>query len=100
MVEVTRGDIIYADLRGGIYTNISGVIPVLIIQNDIANKYAPTVIVAPLIPDTKSSKLPTHVHISADQSGLEIDSSKIKDWIIGGIVGALFGIIASFSLGL
>ncbi len=70
---VKRGDIFYANLSPVVGSEQSGIRPVLIVQNDIANKYAPTVI-ALAITSKNKPLLPTHVSITASESGLEKDS--------------------------
>jgi mRNA interferase MazF len=73
-VVITRGDIIYADLSPVIGSEQGGVRPVLIVQNDIGNKYSPTVIAAAITSQINKAKLPTHIEISADEYGLPKDS--------------------------
>ncbi len=73
-VIVKRGDIYYADLSPVIGSEQGGLRPVLIIQNDIGNKYSPTVIVAAITSQINKAKLPTHVEISASEYGLTKDS--------------------------
>jgi len=73
-VNVSRGDIYYADLNPVVGSEQGGVRPVLIIQNDIGNKYSPTVIVAAITSKIDKAKLPTHVEISAKDTKLEKDS--------------------------
>ena len=51
-----------------------GVRPVLVVQNDVGNKYSPTVIVAAVTSQINKAKLPTHIEISADDYGLAKDS--------------------------
>ena len=74
MVIVKRGDIFYADLSPVIGSEQGGVRPVLIIQNDIGNKYSPTVIVAAITSQINKAKLPTHIEINANEYGLNKDS--------------------------
>jgi mRNA interferase MazF len=71
---VRRGDIFYAQLNPVVGSEQGGTRPVLIIQNDIGNQYSPTTIVAAITSQINKAKLPTHVEISADRSGLEKDS--------------------------
>lgn len=71
---VKRGDIFYADLSPVIGSEQGGVRPVLIIQNDVGNKYSPTVIVAAITSQINKAKLPTHLEISATEYGLSKDS--------------------------
>lgn len=73
-MNVTRGDVYYADLNPVIGSEQGGVRPVLIIQNDIGNKYSPTVIVAAITSKIDKAKLPTHIEIAAENTNLEKDS--------------------------
>lgn len=73
-VTVRRGDIYYADLSPVVGSEQGGVRPVLIIQNDVGNKYSPTVIAAAITSKTSKSKLPTHIEVFADRYGLAKDS--------------------------
>lgn len=69
-----RGDIFYADLSPVIGSEQGGVRPVLIIQNDIGNRYSPTVIVSAITSQINKAKLPTHIEIKAEDFGLLKDS--------------------------
>jgi len=71
---IKRGDILYADLSPVIGSEQGGLRPVLIVQNDIGNKYSPTVIVAAITSQINKAKLPTHIEISAEEYGLTKDS--------------------------
>ena len=71
---VKRGDIFYADLSPVIGSEQGGIRPVIIMQNDIGNKYSPTVIVAAITSQINKAKLPTHVEISSEEYGLNRDS--------------------------
>lgn len=73
-VIIKRGDILYADLSPVIGSEQGGVRPVLVIQNDIGNKYSPTVIVAAITSQINKAKLPTHVEIIAEEYGITKDS--------------------------
>lgn len=73
-MNVSRGDVFYADLNPVVGSEQGGIRPVLIIQNDIGNRYSPTVIVAAITSRIDKAKLPTHVEISAETSNLEKDS--------------------------
>src|SRR5690606_10951064 len=73
-VIIKRGDIFYADLSPVIGSEQGGVRPVLIVQNDIGNKYSPTVIAAAITSQINKAKLPTHIEISAQEYGLQKDS--------------------------
>ena len=71
---IKRGDIFYADLSPVVGSEQGGVRPVIIIQNDIGNKYSPTVIIAAITSQINKAKMPTHVEISAADYGLPKDS--------------------------
>ncbi|MDR0880470.1 MAG: type II toxin-antitoxin system PemK/MazF family toxin [Clostridioides sp.] len=72
--EIKRGDLYYADLSPVVGSEQGGVRPVLIVQNDVGNKYSPTVIVSAITSQINKAKLPTHVEISAYEYGLNKDS--------------------------
>lgn len=72
--EIKRGDIFYADLRPTVGSEQGGIRPVLIIQNDIGNRYSPTVICAAITSQLNKAKLPTHVEIGAKRYGMIKDS--------------------------
>ena len=65
-MKVKRGDIFYADLSPVVGSEQGGVRPVLVVQNDVGNKYSPTVIIAALTSQMNKVKLPTHVEVSAE----------------------------------
>jgi mRNA interferase MazF len=71
---VKRGDIYYADLSPVIGSEQGGVRPVVIVQNDIGNKYSPTVIAAAITSQINKAKLPTHIEMDAQEYGLPKDS--------------------------
>jgi mRNA interferase MazF len=73
-VEVKRGYIFFADLSPVVGSEQGGVRPVLVIQNDVGNKYSPTVIIAAITSQIEKAKLPTHVEVEANEYGLEKDS--------------------------
>ena len=74
MNSIRRGDIYYADLSPVVGSEQGGLRPVLIIQNDIGNRYSPTVIAAAITSRVSKTRLPTHIDIYADQVGLAKDS--------------------------
>ena len=74
MNGVRRGDIYYADLSPVVGSEQGGMRPVLIIQNDVGNKYSPTVIAAAITSRMGKAKLPTHIDVYADKAGLSRDS--------------------------
>ena len=71
---IKRGDIYYADLSPVIGSEQGGVRPVLVVQNDIGNKYSPTVIAAAITSQINKAKMPTHIEVDALQFGLSKDS--------------------------
>ena len=73
-MSVKRGDIYYADLSPVIGSEQVGLRPVLIIQNDVGNRYSPTVIAAAITSRMGKTRLPTHIDIYADKAGLAKDS--------------------------
>ena len=64
---VKRGEIYYADLSPVVGSEQGGVRPVLVVQNDIGNKYSPTIIVAAVTSQVNKSKLPTHLELNANE---------------------------------
>ena len=71
---VKRGDIFYADLSPVVGSEQGGTRPVLVVQNDVGNKYSPTVIAAAITSRTNKAQLPTHIEIDAARYGLNKDS--------------------------
>ncbi|MBB6730832.1 type II toxin-antitoxin system PemK/MazF family toxin [Cohnella zeiphila] len=78
---VKRGDVFYADLSPVVGSEQGGVRPVLVIQNDIGNRFSPTVIVAAITAQIQKAKLPTHVEIEAKTHGLDRDSVVLLEQI-------------------
>ncbi|MEE1223891.1 MAG: type II toxin-antitoxin system PemK/MazF family toxin [Clostridia bacterium] len=78
---VKRGDIYYADLSPVIGSEQGGIRPVLIIQNDVGNKYSPTVIAAAITSRINKAKMPTHIELSAAEYGLNKDSVVLLEQI-------------------
>lgn len=72
--NIRRGDIFYADLSPVVGSEQGGLRPVLIIQNDVGNRYSPTVIAAAITSRMGKTRLPTHIDIHADRVGLAKDS--------------------------
>ena len=73
-MTVKRGDIYYADLSPVVGSEQGGIRPVLVIQNDVRNKYSPTVIAAAITSKIIKAKMPTHIELSANEYGLNKDS--------------------------
>jgi mRNA interferase MazF len=79
--NIMRGDMYYADLSPVIGSEQGGIRPVLIIQNNIGNKYSPTVVVAAITSKAATkAKLPTHISL-AIVSGLDKDSLVLLEQI-------------------
>lgn len=74
MMIVKRGEIYYADLSPVVGSEQGGVRPVLIIQNDVGNKYSPTIIACAITSQMTKARLPTHIEIRAGVYGLNKDS--------------------------
>ena len=82
MVEqVKRGEIYYADLSPVVGSEQRGVRHVLIIQNDVGNKYSPTVIVSAITSQLSKAKLPTHIDLSAEKYNLPKNSVALLEQI-------------------
>lgn len=73
-MNIKRGDIFYADLSPVVGSEQGGLRPVLIIQNDIGNKYSPTVIAAAITSRMSKTRLPTHIDVYAEKVGLAKNS--------------------------
>ncbi len=80
-LTVKRGDMYYADLSPVVGSEQGGVRPVLIIQNDVGNKYSPTVIAAAITSQTSKSRLPTHININSSEYGLMKNSVILTEQI-------------------
>ena len=78
---VKRGELYFADLSPVVGSEQGGVRPVLVVQNDIGNKYSPTVIAAAITSKLNKAKLPTHIELSSSEYGLEKDSVVLLEQI-------------------
>lgn len=78
---IKRGDIFYADLSPVVGSEQGGLRPVLIVQNDVGNRYSPTVIAAAITSQTNKAKLPTHIELSKEEHGLAKDSVVLLEQI-------------------
>lgn len=78
--DIKRGDIYYADLSPVVGSEQGGVRPVLVIQNDVGNKYSPTIIIAAVTSRIDKAKIPTHVELSS-KYGLTKDSVALLEQI-------------------
>ncbi len=73
-MTIKRGDIYYADLSPVIGSEQGGIRPVLIVQNDVGNKFSPTVIAAAITSQKDKTRLPTHIQLHPQDCGLAKDS--------------------------
>jgi len=73
-LAIKRGDVFFADLSPVVGSEQGGTRPVLVIQNDIGNRFSPTVIIAAITAQIQKAKLPTHVEIDAERYHFERDS--------------------------
>ena len=80
-MTVKRGDIYYADLSPVVGSEQGGIRPVLVVQNDVGNKYSPTVIAAAITSRINKAKMPTHIELAADEYGLNKDSVVLLEQI-------------------
>ncbi|MBQ1206144.1 MAG: type II toxin-antitoxin system PemK/MazF family toxin [Clostridia bacterium] len=80
--SIRRGDIYYADLSPVVGSEQGGVRPVLIVQNDMGNRYSPTVIAAAITSRTGKTKLPTHIEVSADNGSTSENCGLAKNSVI------------------
>lgn len=78
--SIRRGDIFYADLSPVVGSEQGGIRPVLIVQNDVGDKYSPTVIAAAITSQTSKTRLPTHIEVLAS-AGLSKDSVVLLEQI-------------------
>lgn len=114
-MTVKRGDIYYADLSPVVGSEQGGIRPVLVVQNDVGNKYSPTVIAAAITSRINKAKMPTHIELVADEYGLSknsvvlleqirtIDKQRLRERI-GKLDSAMMGMVdkalfISFGLG-
>ena len=80
-MTIKRGDMFYADLSPVVGSEQGGIRPVVIIQNDLGNKYSPTVIAAAITSQTNKNRLPTHIEIEAETEGLKSNSVILTEQI-------------------
>ena len=80
-MQIKRGDMFYADLSPVVGSEQGGIRPVLIIQNDMGNKYSPTVIAAAITSQMNKTGLPTHINIDSDTCGLKSNSVVLAEQI-------------------
>ena len=80
-MQIKRGDMFYADLSPVVGSEQGGIRPVLIIQNDMGNKYSPTVIAAAITSQMNKTGLPTHINIDSETCGLKSNSVVLAEQI-------------------
>ncbi len=80
-MNIRRGDIYYADLSPVVGSEQGGIRPVLIVQNDVGNRFSPTVIAAAITSQRAKANLPTHITLHAEDSGLARDSIVLLEQI-------------------
>ena len=80
-MDIFRGDIYYADLSPVVGSEQGGVRPVLVIQNNVGNKFSPTVIIAAITSQLSKAKLPTHIELNKDEFNLNKDSVVLLEQI-------------------
>ena len=78
---IKRGELYYADLSPVVGSEQGGIRPVLVVQNDVGNRYSPTVIAAAVTSRINKAKLPTHIELSAIEYGLSKDSVVLLEQI-------------------
>ena len=79
--DIKRGDLFYADLSPVVGSEQGGIRPVLIVQNDVGNKYSPTIIAVAVTSQLTKAKLPTHIELKAEDFGLPKDSVALCEQI-------------------
>lgn len=78
---IYRGEIHYATLSPVVGSEQGGVRPVLIVQNDVGNKHAPTTLVAPITSAMGKHTLPTHIVLDKGSCGLKTTSIVLLEQI-------------------
>lgn len=80
-MEINRGEIYYADLSPVVGSEQGGIRPVLVVQNNVGNKYSPTVIIAAITSQLSKAKLPTHIELTKEKYNLPKDSVVLLEQI-------------------
>lgn len=80
-IMIKRGELYYADLSPVVGSEQGGVRPVLVVQNDVGNKYSPTVIAAAVTSKLTKARLPTHIELDASLYGLSKNSVVLLEQI-------------------
>ena len=80
-MDIIRGEIYYADLSPVVGSEQGGIRPVLVVQNNVGNKYSPTVIVSAITSQLSKAKLPTHIELDKNRYNLPKDSVVLLEQI-------------------
>ncbi len=80
-MNIKRGEIYYADLSPVVGSEQGGMRPVLIVQNDVGNRYSPTVIAAAITSQKEKNELPTHIKLTSNTCGLSKDSMVLLEQV-------------------
>ena len=81
MGQIIRGDVVVANLEPVTGSEQGGIRPVLILQNNVLNKHAPTTIIAPITSKIYTKEYPTNVFLLKEESGLDKDSTVLLNQI-------------------
>ena len=80
-MDIKRGEVFYADLSPVVGSEQGGTRPVVIVQNDVGNRFSPTVIAAAITSRQDKNVMPTHISIKGDSCGLAKDSVVLLEQI-------------------
>ena len=78
---IKRGEIYYADLNPVVGSEQGGIRPIIVLQNDVGNKYSPTVIAAATTSRLTKAKLPTHIELNKENTPMPKDSVVLLEQI-------------------
>jgi len=81
MISIERGDIVIAELEPVKGSEQGGVRPVLVIQNNLSNRFSPTIIIVPITTKIYDKGYPTNVLLLSEESGLRVDSTILLNQI-------------------
>ncbi|UQS82854.1 type II toxin-antitoxin system PemK/MazF family toxin [Bombilactobacillus folatiphilus] len=79
-MTIKRGDVFFADLSPVVGSEQGGMRPVLVVQNNVGNKYSPTIIIVAITGRIDKPKMPTHVGITR-KDGFSKDSVILTEQI-------------------
>lgn len=80
-MTIKRGELYYADLNPVVGSEQGGIRPILVLQNDVGNKYSPTIIAAATTSRLTKAKLPTHIRLARQNTPLPQDSIVLLEQI-------------------